>query len=305
METYKSLGIKPSIFGDPLGNRGDYSKGIYYSGRRKYLYDENSNLPPMEPPRDMMTNKQKRKSCLVTTQGVPLIQRLDFKRAPDGNEIRPTGKKIDAFRKKNILVITTTKTSKEDWKLQTQAGCKFWVHIQSGEVRTECPFSSSISSPTPSSSSSTCGGVGVGGANTSPTTFFPSPQSKESTPNQKSLFPSPILGTKSAEFSNINQNSPRINSNTLTQQNSNNTTLQTSDEIVLIDSEEDFQSSQENFRESPISNNQQYNQQQQQEFNDIDEGTGALVYNNQEYLDLLLALEGSFGKNDKNNKHFR
>jgi hypothetical protein len=62
MERYKSLGIKPSIFGDPLGNRGDYSKGIYYSGRRRYLYDENFNLPPMEPPREMMTNKQVRKS---------------------------------------------------------------------------------------------------------------------------------------------------------------------------------------------------------------------------------------------------
>lgn len=53
-----AYGIKASIFGDPLGNRGEYSKGIFYSGRRKYLYDEKRQLSPMEPPRDMMTNKQ-------------------------------------------------------------------------------------------------------------------------------------------------------------------------------------------------------------------------------------------------------
>jgi hypothetical protein len=58
MERYAAYGIKASIFGDPLGNRGEYSKGIFYSGRRRYLYDEQTQLPPMEPPQEMMTNKQ-------------------------------------------------------------------------------------------------------------------------------------------------------------------------------------------------------------------------------------------------------
>jgi hypothetical protein len=65
MDRYQNLGIKASIFGDPLGNRGEYSKGIFYSGRRRYLYNENSQLPPMEPPRDMMTNKQVTDLCLL------------------------------------------------------------------------------------------------------------------------------------------------------------------------------------------------------------------------------------------------
>jgi hypothetical protein len=52
--------IKHSLFGDPLGNHGDYSQGIYYQARMKYLYSQNmaSSTMSLEPPKDMMTNRQ-------------------------------------------------------------------------------------------------------------------------------------------------------------------------------------------------------------------------------------------------------
>lgn len=267
MERYKSLGIKPSIFGDPLGNRGDYSKGIYYSGRRKYLYEESSNLPPMEPPREMMTNKQKRKSSMATTKGVPIIQRLDFKRAPETNEIRTGSKKAETQKKKNILVITTAPTTKEDWNLQQQAGCSFWVHNGSGEIRTECPFSTS----------------------------FPVPDSRASTPGNKSLFsvPSPVLRTKSAETLRMSSSpryggSPyRTNSNAAN--NSPISQLQQSDEIILLDTGDDdmfIADDRENTQYFPFS-------QSGSSTLDEVEGTGALVYENTEYLELLMALDSS------------
>jgi hypothetical protein len=57
-------GVKPALFRDPLGNGGDYTTGIYYKGRRKFLYkdDEEDNddesVNSMMPPKEMMTNKQ-------------------------------------------------------------------------------------------------------------------------------------------------------------------------------------------------------------------------------------------------------
>ena len=55
------LNVKPALFGDPLGNAGDYTTGIYYKGRQKYLYDGDSDdesINSMKPPKEMMTNKQ-------------------------------------------------------------------------------------------------------------------------------------------------------------------------------------------------------------------------------------------------------
>jgi hypothetical protein len=52
--------ISHSLFRDPLGNHGDYSQGIYYQARMRYLYSPNmtSSTKYLEPPKDMMTNRQ-------------------------------------------------------------------------------------------------------------------------------------------------------------------------------------------------------------------------------------------------------
>lgn len=113
---------------------------------------------------------QKRKSCIKTTQGVPLIQRLDFKRAGDQAD-RGNSKKLD-HKKKNTLVITKVPTRPEDWTLKTQAGCKFWVHNRTGEASTTCPYDSNQSS-------------------------FPIPQSRSMTPIHRSLFAPTPSPTKS------------------------------------------------------------------------------------------------------------
>ena len=52
--------MKPALFGDPLGNGGDYSTGIYYQGRRKFLYPDKdvASANSLKPPPELMTNKQ-------------------------------------------------------------------------------------------------------------------------------------------------------------------------------------------------------------------------------------------------------
>jgi hypothetical protein len=90
MKKSEASELRHSLFRDPLGNHGDYSQGIYYQGRRRYLYANpaeiaeetaviksptakiSSSFPSvittaiatthlphcLEPPKDMMTNKQ-------------------------------------------------------------------------------------------------------------------------------------------------------------------------------------------------------------------------------------------------------
>mmetsp|Transcript_8685 Transcript_8685/g.12968 ORF Transcript_8685/g.12968 Transcript_8685/m.12968 type:complete len:208 (+) Transcript_8685:88-711(+) len=136
------------MFGDPFGNRGDYSKGFFYSGRRKYLHDksvdEHANL--MEPPEDFMTLKQKRNTVLLRKGGVQLMQRLEFKKSGDSDEVSAAklaaARKAEALSKKKVLVISTQATTKDEWIKETQAGCVFWVHKSTGITSMECPYDS-------------------------------------------------------------------------------------------------------------------------------------------------------------------
>lgn len=90
-----------------------------------------------------------------------MIQRLDFKRAGDQAD-RANAKRYEN-KKKNTLVITKVPTSREDWTMKTQAGCKFWVHNRTGEATTTCPFDCDAD-------------------------LFPTPQTRAMTPIHRSLF---------------------------------------------------------------------------------------------------------------------
>lgn len=135
----------PVMFGDPFGNRGDYSKGIFYGGRQRFLYSQRG-VNSLEPPPDFMTMRQKRnKSQMSKTQVQLLSKRLDFKRKDD-NELeaailaRAEAKKNLQQSKRKVLVIKHQPTSKYDWILQKQAGCTFWVHKPTGTITSERPY---------------------------------------------------------------------------------------------------------------------------------------------------------------------
>jgi hypothetical protein len=131
------------MFGDPFGNRGDYSKGIFYGGRRRYLHSREkredkeaasvaaARVNILEPPTDFMTLKQKRNNVKLRKGGITLMQRLEFKKSIDFDDgSKSQVKKVEAT--KSRMVITHQQTHKSDWIKETQAGCTFWVHRDTG-----------------------------------------------------------------------------------------------------------------------------------------------------------------------------
>lgn len=53
------------------------------------------------------------------------------------------GKKYDG-KKKSQIIITTQPTNSSEWKQQCQAGCVFWVHQETGTIRSTPPDDSNI-----------------------------------------------------------------------------------------------------------------------------------------------------------------
>jgi hypothetical protein len=129
------------MFGDPFGNRGDYSKGFFYRGRRRYLHEDNRDI--MMPPPGFMTRRQARNNLKLKNHEVHLVQMEFNKKVGDTDESIVTKamekKKQDVKQKKAIMVIRKVPTIPSDWIEKNEAGCRFWVHIHTGMATSENP----------------------------------------------------------------------------------------------------------------------------------------------------------------------
>jgi hypothetical protein len=47
---------------------------------------------------------------------------------------------LEANRPRTKIVITSLPSSRDEWVKESQAGVAFWVHQETGEVKTECPY---------------------------------------------------------------------------------------------------------------------------------------------------------------------
>jgi hypothetical protein len=245
--------LKHSIFHDPLGNLGDYSKGIYYQGRRKYLYNEDKRDKVMEPPKEMMTNRQKRKSNIHSTKGVQLIQKLEFKRQTEA-EARAATKKVDNGKKKTNVIITITATKPDDWSRQSQAGCVYWVHTETGEIRLSCPFDHCASSPS-----------------SPPSQRMPSIERAKSHTERTNLFVRSSSGTSDQTYApNFSRGNTQSLSNPI-------------DDGLIVLSERTNDDEETNTDVCP--------QLTREKDADDEEATGALIYESGEYLELMKSLD--------------
>ena len=138
--------ITPTIFGDALGNNGDYSRGIFYGGRRKYLSQKNAGPGGvLGPPVDFMTRRQKRNHVKIEREGIVLkVSQLDFKK--QGPELDETPSRIFVQNKnkaaevKTIVIEKYKSVDPEDWLVEQQAGCTYYVHKYSGEFSSVKPW---------------------------------------------------------------------------------------------------------------------------------------------------------------------
>lgn len=88
--------------------------------------------------------RQRRNKAKMSKTQVQLVsKRLDFKRKDENDEAalaRAEAKKNLQQSKRKVLVIKHQATSRYDWTVQRQAGCKFWVHTPTGTISNEMPL---------------------------------------------------------------------------------------------------------------------------------------------------------------------
>jgi hypothetical protein len=133
------------MFGDPFGNRGDYSKGIFYGGRRRFLHPKRDDNH-LQPPEIFMTKGQKKRMVLGEKgKDTIMLRKFDFVDKQEGSsqaqgkKEKGTGKK--GRKKKDITFIEKySSTNKRDWVEEVQAGCLLYVNKSTGEVSDECPW---------------------------------------------------------------------------------------------------------------------------------------------------------------------
>jgi hypothetical protein len=146
-----------AMFGDVFGATCDYSKGTFYSGRREFLYiNDSENV--LAPPTDFLSKKQINSKLSIEKSGGVNLRQLDFQKKVDPEEIYAddstfTSKRVDIVRNKqgktnkeernksNMIILEKYSSNrKEDWSEEFQAGCKFYVRKSTGEVSSECPW---------------------------------------------------------------------------------------------------------------------------------------------------------------------
>ncbi len=155
MEVKDPIVITPVVFGDALGNHGDYTQGMFYSLRRKYLSTSKGSL---RPPVEFLTRRQKRNHVKIEKEGVFLkVQQLDFKKQlPEGESEAPqrvfVQNKKATEAAKTVLVQKYTSIDPADWVEEHQAGVTFYTHKTTGEISKVKPWAEFPFSRTPYSS---------------------------------------------------------------------------------------------------------------------------------------------------------
>ena len=137
--------IKKSKFGDTFGQRGDYSLGIVYGSRRKYLGENGSN--PVHPPPELQTRDQARAAIHHKKIESLVKERAAFcfgGSSKNDNEDSTTNTPKNLLRnhsksggwkaRRNMIVLEKyTSTHKSDWVIETMAGCTMFVNKATGK----------------------------------------------------------------------------------------------------------------------------------------------------------------------------
>jgi hypothetical protein len=139
--------ITHSIFHDVLGKNGDYTRGMFYGGRRKYLGHDSPHESVLKPPSEFMTIKQKRNSVKLRRDRpkCTMLQKLEFKKPVSETEeqmhlIRQSSLANIMKRQQYVTIQRFASLNPSEWTEVKQAGCVYYVHT-SGEISDVKPWS--------------------------------------------------------------------------------------------------------------------------------------------------------------------
>jgi hypothetical protein len=144
-------------FGDTFATRSDYSMGMMYAGRRKFMNDDSDD--PLRPPAEFMTRKQSLRNAILSKGDK--LQNLSnmayFRGEQEQNNIAQANKRKLMSKKKviatEITIETFSSTDPADWEEEFLAGCRMWTNHSTGEVSEVCPWAGAGEDESNSSSS--------------------------------------------------------------------------------------------------------------------------------------------------------
>jgi hypothetical protein len=135
--------------------RRDFLGGLFYSGRREYLH-ENEKSNSLEPPNEFKTKKQMRNELKIKKSGgIDYTKIRDYSNQTGTNQYdqilnkkeKDNAKKLQNIQKRNSTLPTVIETfsslDPKDWAQEFQAGVKMWVNHNTGEVSDVCPWEKS------------------------------------------------------------------------------------------------------------------------------------------------------------------
>jgi hypothetical protein len=144
-----SLVVPPALFGDAFGTRGDYSKGVFYQGRMKFLQCDVDALGPnsLKPTTEFMSRQERQKQSVranefLKASGVRSIQTLDLNsgaKRDEGDTRRSMLHRSKSIKVRKLsqqgFLFPFQNEDERNWTREFQAGVHFWRHTRTGELR--------------------------------------------------------------------------------------------------------------------------------------------------------------------------
>lgn len=140
-----------AMFGDVFGQRADYSKGIVYGSRRKYL-----TINPVRPPDHVLNKEQARKDIHHKTLDEfkqkmnTMYLKTNLNPEEEGGSTHAAAKPIKSSisariktlppPREMIVIEKYSTTDKRKWIETLEAGVKIYTNKETGEVFEECPW---------------------------------------------------------------------------------------------------------------------------------------------------------------------
>jgi len=133
-------------FGDTFGTRANYSQGMMYAGRRRFMDDQSDNA--LRPPKLFMTRPQSLRNAFLQATSSDKLSSLQnmayFREEQNANANAQASKRKQLLKKKvvekHVTVEMFSSLDPADWEEEFIAGCRMWTNHASGEVSVVCPW---------------------------------------------------------------------------------------------------------------------------------------------------------------------
>lgn len=160
---WREFDAEHDTYGEKMDSscRRDFTGGLFYSGRREYLYDFDNGIQKniLEPPDEFKSKEQLRNALKIKNSGGIDYSKISESVKKVSEEVldhqngknivltkkeRAKGKEIAARKNekqfKNVIIERYSTLDPAAWAEVVQAGVRMWINEKTGEVSDICPW---------------------------------------------------------------------------------------------------------------------------------------------------------------------